>query len=104
MVELSVVRAIAGRLGRSRSKRLSSSEEKCWASPAEPPLPQLRILRSLNSALTISWLACSIGGPSTSMARVLVSMLSVNRSEEHTSELQSRENLVCRLLLEKKKI
>src|SRR5690606_41962859 len=27
-----------------------------------------------------------------------------NRSEEHTSELQSRENLVCRLLLEKKKI
>src|SRR5690606_5714643 len=27
----------------------------------------------------------------------------VTRSEEHTSELQSRENLVCRLLLEKKK-
>src|SRR5690606_40347794 len=27
----------------------------------------------------------------------------VARSEEHTSELQSRENLVCRLLLEKKK-
>src|SRR5690606_40719678 len=26
----------------------------------------------------------------------------VSRSEEHTSELQSRENLVCRLLLEKK--
>src|SRR5207302_10402074 len=33
---------------------------------------------------------------STSPARAL-------RSEEHTSELQSRENLVCRLLLEKKK-
>src|SRR5690606_40618811 len=28
---------------------------------------------------------------------------SSDRSEEHTSELQSRENLVCRLLLEKKK-
>src|SRR5690606_41544739 len=27
----------------------------------------------------------------------------VGRSEEHTSELQSRENIVCRLLLEKKK-
>src|SRR5690606_40623052 len=27
----------------------------------------------------------------------------IGRSEEHTSELQSRENLVCRLLLEKKK-
>src|SRR5690606_40682668 len=29
--------------------------------------------------------------------------LPVDRSEEHTSELQSREKLVCRLLLEKKK-
>src|SRR5690606_39784436 len=29
--------------------------------------------------------------------------VSYSRSEEHTSELQSRENLVCRLLLEKKK-
>src|SRR5690606_41866963 len=28
----------------------------------------------------------------------------LRRSEEHTSELQSRENLVCRLLLEKKKL
>src|SRR5690606_40361404 len=31
------------------------------------------------------------------------SQFSPGRSEEHTSELQSRENLVCRLLLEKKK-
>src|SRR5690606_41757999 len=30
-------------------------------------------------------------------------ILNEPRSEEHTSELQSRENLVCRLLLEKKK-
>src|SRR5690606_42006581 len=29
--------------------------------------------------------------------------LACRRSKEHTSELQSRENLVCRLLLEKKK-
>src|SRR2546430_12179437 len=29
--------------------------------------------------------------------------LGVGRSEEHTSELQSQSNLVCRLLLEKKK-
>src|SRR5690349_23778490 len=28
----------------------------------------------------------------------------ITRSEEHTSELQSRRDLVCRLLLEKKKI
>src|SRR3989449_3905762 len=31
-------------------------------------------------------------------------LLDVFRSEEHTSELQSRLHLVCRLLLEKKKI
>src|SRR3712207_7394622 len=30
-------------------------------------------------------------------------VLAVRRSEEHTSELQSRQYLVCRLLLEKKK-
>src|SRR3712207_7042399 len=33
-----------------------------------------------------------------------VSPLAVSRSEEHTSELQSRQYLVCRLLLEKKNI
>src|SRR5690606_41102649 len=35
--------------------------------------------------------------------RVLRVELEVQRAEEHTSELQSRENLVCRLLLVKKK-
>src|SRR5437870_5988535 len=34
---------------------------------------------------------------------VLIEFDSVARSEEHTSELQSRGHLVCRLLLEKKK-
>src|SRR5690606_40058501 len=43
-------------------------------------------------------------------ARVLImdeptaALSGAERSEEHTSELQSRENLVCRLLLEKKKL
>ena len=32
-----------------------------------------------------------------------IAEVSAERSEEHTSELQSRRNLVCRLLLEKKK-
>src|SRR3712207_8987982 len=35
--------------------------------------------------------------------RRLVRQMAVRRSEEHTSELQSRQYLVCRLLLEKKK-
>src|SRR2546430_8924641 len=34
---------------------------------------------------------------------LLVSAAAGSRSEEHTSELQSQSNLVCRLLLEKKK-
>src|SRR5438477_13089542 len=41
------------------------------------------------------------GGPA---ARLPTSPRSSGRSEEHTSELQSHVNLVCRLLLEKKKI
>src|SRR5690606_29647552 len=40
--------------------------------------------------------------PDASYAGMYTTVLNVRRSEEHTSELQSRENLVCRLLLEKK--
>src|SRR2546430_15797693 len=44
-------------------------------------------------------------GPQPSQDRrfVLAVTASARRSEEHTSELQSQSNLVCRLLLEKKK-
>src|SRR2546430_11923973 len=37
-------------------------------------------------------------------AFVVAAAMNFGRSEEHTSELQSQSNLVCRLLLEKKKI
>src|SRR2546430_4820588 len=37
------------------------------------------------------------------MAREVLKRRRLTRSEEHTSELQSQSNLVCRLLLEKKK-
>src|SRR5690606_39931394 len=42
------------------------------------------------------------GGREYASASPAVGGYSTVRSEEHTSELQSRENLVCRLLLEKK--
>src|SRR5690606_41864511 len=42
-------------------------------------------------------------GQQVGIVEVMKLMIPVERSEEHTSELQSRENLVCRLLLEKKK-
>src|SRR5215475_15953523 len=52
---------------------------------------------SLHDALPIfRWWVRAHSGRHRSPARL-------GRSEEHTSELQSRENLVCRLLLEKKK-
>src|SRR2546430_12676399 len=40
---------------------------------------------------------------SSPASRVALRWASEKRSEEHTSELQSQSNLVCRLLLEKKK-
>src|SRR5256712_11431660 len=41
--------------------------------------------------------------PSERNGSLVVMRSALNRSEEHTSELQSRSDLVCRLLLEKKK-
>src|SRR5256886_2984739 len=35
--------------------------------------------------------------------KIVIRLVTITRSEEHTSELQSQSNLVCRLLLEKKK-
>src|SRR5690349_23270440 len=50
---------------------------------------------------------CSSSTSVTSSGRIVTEVLEehpdVERSEEHTSELQSRRDLVCRLLLEKKK-
>src|SRR5436309_6211205 len=47
--------------------------------------------------------AWRVAGPESADAAVAAGVEAGGRSEEHTSELQSRENLVCRLLLEKKK-
>src|SRR5438445_6814989 len=44
-----------------------------------------------------------LAAPSTTTETMAPSAVLVERSEEHTSELQSRQYLVCRLLLEKKK-
>src|SRR5256886_12889572 len=59
----------------------------------------------MSSATTIAPRACSsstVARPMPLAAPVTMATLSF-RSEEHTSELQSQSNLVCRLLLEKKK-
>src|SRR5690606_41504073 len=58
----------------------------------------------LRSADRCTSICTSASGVEPNVSRAPPSCwFSLVRSEEHTSELQSRENLVCRLLLEKKK-
>src|SRR3712207_7211129 len=60
---------------------------------------------SLQNAGDLEQLAHLVGGLGP-LAEPLFSLIRIHldvRSEEHTSELQSRQYLVCRLLLEKKK-
>src|SRR5690606_42121934 len=84
--------------------------------PRPPLFPYTTLFRSPNAApqkasLPLVAVACCSrqsreSGPPGKCARALREWLAgcteEYRSEEHTSELQSRENLVCRLLLEKK--
>src|SRR5205085_3913132 len=64
--------------------------------PRSTLFPYTTLFRSI--ALPSSSTRCAV------LDRTLRSQCSPrNRSEEHTSELQSQSNLVCRLLLEKKK-
>src|SRR2546429_3387101 len=59
---------------------------------------------SLHDALPISALgSMTMRAGSCTVTPASCSVMNVVRSEEHTSELQSRLHLVCRLLLEKKK-
>src|SRR5438270_5856159 len=60
-------------------------------------LPISFYITPLLTAIAWSWL----GSPKSGLVNLLAQR--VLRSEEHTSELQSQSNLVCRLLLEKKK-
>src|SRR2546430_6742652 len=66
--------------------RSRSSGARTWAAP-----PRSSILLGATSA---TFLRC---------CRPATRSRAPRRSEEHTSELQSQSNLVCRLLLEKKK-
>src|SRR5690606_41136744 len=99
----------------------------CYGYPRALHFPYTTLFRSCGSTFIISCATCTRNCfvsparrsrwrclPNSSPPAIgycaLTSCLSVIlptpcywRSEEHTSELQSRENLVCRLLLEKKK-
>src|SRR5690625_6404243 len=108
---------------------MSSIGTTCaWPPPVAPPLmPMMGPSAGSRSATMVRWpcrekasarptVVVDLPSPagvgdmaetSTSFERVSVPVIrrtsTLARSEEHTSELQSRGHLVCRLLLEKKK-
>src|SRR5690625_5979772 len=57
-----------------------------------------KIKSKMNNNMKVTFKACT-----TAVLLFLLFFPQITRSEEHTSELQSRGHLVCRLLLEKKK-
>src|SRR5438874_6172577 len=65
--------------------------------PRSTLFPYTTLFRSIRSATVVTARAYTLPGCQTPAEGVR------SRSEEHTSELQSRRDLVCRLLLEKKK-
>src|SRR2546430_4322250 len=77
--------------------------------PRSTLFPYTTLFRSARHRVVIAWLALAlVVRPVRRLAdegdEVLAELLRLElRSEEHTSELQSQSNLVCRLLLEKKK-
>src|SRR5690625_5462194 len=86
---------------RSRiSSRIRGRRRKfyCPTEPVSPRKPE----RSMPE-----WLNMALSSPTQkkcpTILRKPIRTIRLNRSEEHTSELQSRGHLVCRLLLEKKK-
>src|SRR2546427_6440555 len=74
--------------------------------PRSTLFPYTTLFRSLWISLASVALAAAIGVPLAFLFEWLEfpGHSNRNRSEEHTSELQSQSNLVCRLLLEKKKL
>src|SRR5438552_6380597 len=66
--------------------------------PRSTLFPYTTLFRSRSSAarMATAW------GRGTRVAAALSMLAAYSRSEEHTSELQSPDHLVCRLLLEKK--
>src|SRR5206468_11314317 len=71
--------------------------------PRSTLFPYTTLFRSLWLSLNTSPLLWMEMGAGHRPKEKFVIMVISRRSEEHTSELQSRSDLVCRLLLEKKK-
>src|SRR5690606_40046453 len=77
-----------------------------YARPSHPAHTRLVRRRHGRGWAFARWARLRLPAPRDRSREVLPPALARSRAqaEEHTSELQSRENLVCRLLLEKKKL
>src|SRR2546430_2985956 len=88
--------------GGSSGAALAMAACTSWAAPS--------MERSSENWMVMAVRPCALDDVIESMPAIVVNCFSSGvamaeaRSEEHTSELQSQSNLVCRLLLEKKKI
>src|SRR5438477_6964225 len=71
--------------------------------PTSTLFPYTTLFRSI-SVIDVNDPAWGTFSAAVDMSVGLNGQLTTGRSEEHTSELQSHVNLVCRLLLEKKKL
>src|SRR5437870_7363880 len=71
--------------------------------PSSTLFPYTTLFRSNPLAVGCSSPSSECGSTSHRSCSASIRRGSLRRSEEHTSELQSRGHLVCRLLLEKKK-
>src|SRR3712207_8165383 len=76
-----------------RSRRRSGGLRQIGSWASQPSIPGVRARRQVAAPR----------GRSRTLAEFRLHESELLRSEEHTSELQSRQYLVCRLLLEKKK-
>src|SRR2546422_3264866 len=85
----------ASRPSRVRTVSMSDRSSVIWTTLA------VVVLGTRGSSVNVRPRAC--GGPAAQTRRQTAHGRVRRRSEEHTSELQSRLHLVCRLLLEKKK-
>src|SRR3990167_9170097 len=102
------------------STRENTRFRNCWSRLSDMDCSASMQMRSIDSITSTGYLPLAVSaesitasvpsstalGTSDTSARVgtgLAIIDSIIRSEEHTSELQSQSNLVCRLLLEKKR-
>src|SRR5699024_12092635 len=83
-------------LSAPRGKKFSSKLLEKITSPIKVELLKLAVV-----CIALSAFGCATTANATSSQLAIV-LSATPRSEEHTSELQSRFDLVCRLLLEKK--